>query len=181
LAVSRAFGDGQWKWPLKLQQDLNRRFKGPAPLTPKYDVRTPPYLAAEPVVTTTKIDPGKPSFLILATDVLWDMLSSQQAVDLVEKRLESQGFNRKARILVSTYEPFDFGRFWNGISGKFVEERATVYDDNVTVHLVRNSLGGNHHELIAGRLSFSPPLSRRLRDDLTVQVVFFYVPGLKCK
>jgi len=41
------------------------------------------------------------------------------------------------------------------------------------VHLVRNSLGGNHHELIAGRLAFDAPFSRRLRDDITVQVVFF--------
>ncbi|RJE25695.1 Protein phosphatase 2C [Aspergillus sclerotialis] len=83
IMVSRAFGDSQWKWPLELQQDLKKRFYGPVPLTPKYDIRTPPYLTAEPVVTSTKINPSKPSFLIMATDGMWDMLSNEQAVNLV--------------------------------------------------------------------------------------------------
>lgn len=34
MMVSRAFGDGRWKWSLELQQDLSRKFKGPSPLTP---------------------------------------------------------------------------------------------------------------------------------------------------
>lgn len=181
IMVSRAFGDGQWKWPLEFQRDVQRRFYGPPPLTPKYDIRTPPYLTAEPVVTSTRIDLGNPSFLIMATDGLWDMLSSQQAVDLVGKWLESGAAEKKNSNVVPTYEPFDFGRFWKGVSWKFVEGRTTVQDDNVAVHLVRNSLGGNHHELIAGRLAFSSPSSRRLRDDTTVQVVFFNVPDLKNK
>lgn len=54
MMVSRAFGDGQWKWPLELQQDMRQRFYGPAPLAPKFDIRTPPYLTAEPVVVSTK-------------------------------------------------------------------------------------------------------------------------------
>lgn len=168
MMVSRAFGDGQWKWPLEVQQDIKRRFYGPEPLTPKYDVRTPPYLTAEPVVTSTRIDPSRPSFLIMATDGLWDMLSSQQAVDLVGKWLTSS-----RRESDQTYGQFDFGHFRNGVNWQFVEERATAQDDNAAVHLVRNSLGGNHHELISSRLAFTPPHSRRLRDDMTVQVIFF--------
>ena len=181
IMVSRAFGDCQWKWPLDFQQDMQRRFYGPPPLTPRYDIRTPPYLTAEPVVTSTKIDPGNPSFLIMATDGLWDMLSNHQAVDLVGRWLETGAAKQKNSNLEPTYEPFDFGRFWKGVSWKFVEERTTVQDNNVAVHLMRNSLGGNHHELIAGRLAFSPPSSRRLRDDTTVQVVFFNVPDLENK
>lgn len=88
LAVSRAFGDCQWKWPLEFQRDVQRRFSGPSPLTPRYPVQTPPYLTAEPVVTSTKVDAGNPSFLIMATDGLWDMLSNQQAVDLVGQWLD---------------------------------------------------------------------------------------------
>lgn len=179
MAVSRAFGNGRWKWPLELQQDLKQRFRGPAPLTPKYDVRTPPYLTAEPVVTTTKIDPSKPSFLIMATDGMWDMLSNQQAVDLVGKWLESQAAEKRNSKPEPTYEPFDFGQFSKGVNWKFVEGRTVIQDDNVAVHLVRNSVGGNHHELIAGRLAFSSPFSRHLWDDVTVQVVFFNLPGLK--
>ncbi|KAJ5567534.1 protein serine/threonine phosphatase 2C [Penicillium sp. DV-2018c] len=179
LAVSRAFGDCQWKWPIEFQKDMQRRFYGPAPLVPRYDIRTPPYLTAEPVVTSTEIDTRNPSFLIMATDGLWDMLSSQQAVDLVGKWLEMKAAGKRDSKPEPTYEPFDFGQFWTGVSWKFVEGRTTVQDDNAAVHLVRNSLGGNHHELIAGRLAFSFPSSRRLRDDTTVQVVFFNAPDLE--
>ena len=62
-----------------------------------------------------------------------------------------------------------------------MEGRTTIQDDNAAVHLVRNSLGGNHHQLIAARLAVSSPFSRRLRDDTTVQVVFFNFPDRKIK
>ncbi len=173
IAVSRAFGDGRWKWPLELQQDLMRRFHGPAPLTPKYDVRTPPYLTAEPVMTATKIDPGQPTFLIMATDGLWDRLSNQHAVELVGKWLESDGSDKGGTDSNPAREHFDFSQLRTVVSSKFVEGRTTVQDTNAAVHLVRNSLGGNFHELVAARLAFDAPFSRRLRDDITVQVVFF--------
>ena len=179
IMVSRSFGDGQWKWPLELQQELKQRFGGPAPLTPRYNVQTPPYLTAEPVLTSTKINPSKPSFLIMATDGMWDTVSNQQAVDLVGKWLESQATGKKYSKPEPSFGAFDFGHFWKGVDWKFVDERTTVQDDNAAVHLVRNSLGGNHHELIAGRLAFSSPQSRRVRDDMTVQVVFFNTPALK--
>ena len=171
MMVSRSFGDSRWKWPLDVQEDVKQRFYGPSPLpAPTYNVRTPPYLTAEPVVASTKIDPAKPSFLILATDGLWDMLSSQQGVDLVGKWLESQPGAANSE---ATHDSFDFSHFRKGDSWKFVEERTAAQDDNAAVHLARNALGGNHQELIAGRLAFSPPFSRRVRDDITVQVVFF--------
>lgn len=185
LMVSRAFGDGRWKLPLELQKDIRERFHGPALLTPKFNVQTPPYVTAEPVVTTTTIASKEPSFLILATDGMWDTLSNQQAVDLVGGWLESQVTgtrNDKPGTRESkpkpTYEPFDFGQFSKGVNWKFEEERTTTQDDNAAVHLMRNSLGGNHHELIAGRLAASTPFSRDLRDDVTVQVAFFNCPGL---
>lgn len=174
MMVSRAFGDARWKWPLELQRGFVRRFYGAAPLTPTRDFRTPPYLTAEPVVTTTKIDASKPSFLILASDGLWYTLSSQQAVDLVGKWAESPRASAEKQL---PEEPrgglFDFSHFWKGVSHKFVEGRTTIQDDNAAVHLMRNALGGNHHELVAGRLAFTAPSSRRIRDDITVQVVLF--------
>ena len=174
LMVTRAFGDGRWKWPLDVQRDLWRQFNGPAPLSPTYDVRTPPYLTAEPVMTATKIGLDRPSFLIMATDGLWDNLSSQQAVELVGKWLDAGGAREKKEVVAEpAYAPFDFGQFRKGVDRRFVGARMTVQDDNAAVHLVRNSLGGNHHELVAGRLVFSAPFSRRQRDDITVQVVFF--------
>ncbi|KAL5326889.1 hypothetical protein ACEPPN_004578 [Leptodophora sp. 'Broadleaf-Isolate-01'] len=175
IMVSRAFGDSRWKWPVDLQKELKKKFGGPSILTPRYKVLTPPYLTAEPAVTSMNIDPGKPSFLIMATDGLWDNMSSQQAVDLVAKWLDTPATIRKVGNAEPKYEPYDFSDFeWKE---KFVEGRTTVQDDNAAVHLVRNSLGGNHHEMLAGRLTYGTPFSRNIRDDITVQVVFFNVPG----
>ncbi|KAI9925918.1 hypothetical protein ASPWEDRAFT_114266 [Aspergillus wentii DTO 134E9] len=178
MMVSRAFGDGRWKWSLDLQQELKRRFGAPSPLTPRYNVQTPPYLTAEPVVTTTKIDPSRPSFLIMATDGMWDVLSNQQAVDLVGKWVESAAGQKGSSTPEPEYEPFDFGEFRKDEDWRFKEGKTTVQDDNAAVHLVRNSLGGNHHEMVAGLLALGSPFSRNIRDDMTVQVAFFNVPGL---
>ncbi|KAE8168479.1 phosphatase 2C-like domain-containing protein [Aspergillus tamarii] len=181
MMVSRAFGDSRWKWSLDLQQDLKERFGGPSPLTPRYDVRTPPYLTAEPAVTTTKIDRSKPSFVILATDGMWDTLSNQQAVNLVGKWLDAQIHGHPNSEPTAEYKRVDFGDLGKGVDWEFEEGRTTIQDDNVAVHLVRNSLGGKHHELIAGRLALGSPFSRRIRDDMTVQVVFFNCPRLSPK
>jgi pyruvate dehydrogenase phosphatase len=182
IMVSRAFGDTRWKWPIEFQKDMQERFFGPTPLTAKYDIRTPPYLTAQPVVTSTKIEPSRPSFLILASDGLWDNLDNQQAVDLVGKWLEARAgkvFDNNNK-LQPTYKALDLGELSKGtLSERFVEERTTVQDDNAAVHLVRNSLGGNHHELVAGRLAFDAPFSRDVRDDVTVQVVFFNTPEVR--
>lgn len=174
IMVSRAFGDSRWKWPVDLQKDLKKKFDGPSILMPKYKILTPPYLTAEPVVTSTKIDPSKPSFLIMATDGLWDNLSSQQAVDLVVKWIEKPTALSKS-LTEPKYEPYDFTKYeWKE---EFDEKRTTVQDGNAAVHLVRNALGGNHHEMIQGRLAYGTPFCRSIRDDITVQVVFFHVPG----
>ncbi|CAK7205374.1 hypothetical protein SEUCBS139899_008144 [Sporothrix eucalyptigena] len=174
LAVSRAFGDGRWKWPLDFQTDIKRRFYAPPPLTPRYDVRTPPYLTAEPVVTTVRVEPGQPCVLILATDGLWDHMKSSQAVDLVGNWLEPSSVKVDADTEEDVPDgPFDFGHFWKGVSYKFQPERTVVKDENAAVHLIRNSLGGNHGEMLAGRVAFGLPHSRRLRDDVTVQVALF--------
>lgn len=176
LAVSRAFGDGRWKWPSEATKDFSRRFCGPGALPPRYNIQTPPYITAEPVVTTTVIQSGGPSFLILATDGLWNRLSNQQAVDLMVAWLDSGSLRedrKNSKPEPTSYAPFDFGDFWKGVSPNFVNERTTIQDDNAAVHLMRNALGGNHSELIAGRLALTPPYSRNRRDDITIQVVFF--------
>ncbi|KAK8915667.1 hypothetical protein H634G_07900 [Metarhizium anisopliae BRIP 53293] len=172
LAVSRAFGDGRWKWPSKTMESFSRRFCGPGVLPPKYSIKTPPYMTAEPVVTTTTIKSDRPSFLILATDGMWNRLSNQQAVDLVVAWLDSRSQGAGTEEPTS-YPPFDFGSFREGVSPGFVKERTIIQDDNAAVHLMRNSLGGNHFEMVAGRLALTPPYSRNRRDDITIQVVFF--------
>ncbi|KAG9662863.1 protein serine/threonine phosphatase 2C, partial [Aureobasidium melanogenum] len=179
LMVSRAFGDGRWKWPVDLQSDMIKKFEAPS-LRPGNKVQTPPYVTARPVVTSTTIDSKTPSFVILASDGLWDMLTDQQAVNLVATWLDSQtsSTNPSNPKPKPNYAPFDLSNFSQGTTNpKFEEERTTTQDkDNVAVHLLRNSLGGNHAELIGGRLAASHPYSRDLRDDITVQVAFFNCP-----
>lgn len=58
-------------------------------------------------------------------------------------------------------------------------EGRTKIQNDIAMHLVRNSLSGNYHELIASRLAFSSSFSWHLQDDITVQVVSFNLTGLE--
>lgn len=173
LMVSRAFGDGRWKWPQEIQNGFVEKFHAPA-LRPTFKVQTPPYVTAEPVVTSTTIDADPPSFLILASDGMWDNLTNQQAVDLVARWLENPSTTPADPRPKPLSDALDFSHLSRGVvDPRFGKERTTTPDSNVAVHLMRNSIGGNHDELLAGRLAASAPFSRDIRDDITVQVAFF--------
>merc|ERR1712034_98587 len=51
--------------------------------------------------------------------------------------------------------------------------RFTVEDKNAATHLVRNALGGRDRDMVCALLTLPSPYSRRYRDDLTVEVIFF--------
>ena len=174
LMCSRAFGDGRWKWPANVLADVKRKFRGDRYKAYDEKFKTPPYITAEPVVTTTKLEEGQAAFMIVASDGLWDTMSSEQAVDLVVRWIEWQ----KARGNAPTGSVGkDFGALDLGLipeeGWKLEEKNITVQDDNVAVHLVRNALGGAHHDMVSGVLAFNPPFTREVRDDITVQIAFF--------
>lgn len=50
-----------------------------------------------------------------------------------------------------------------------------VEDDNAGMHLIKNALGGRRRRLFEAVMTVQPPLSRNVRDDITVHVVFFGV------
>jgi len=87
LEPTRAFGDAFYKWSHETQTKLKSQFFGrnPHPL-----LKTPPYVTAEPVITTTKIEPENGDFLVMATDGLWEMLTNEEVVGLVGKWIEEQ-------------------------------------------------------------------------------------------
>ena len=177
LQPSRTFGDGMWKWTAELKQKLRHHFNGlNLPSAVRYkDYKEGPYVTAEPLVTTTQIPNPKerPSFVILATDGLWDTMSSEQAVDLVGRWYDSQ---QKGLQVVKPQKPTeDFGPVVLGWKQqcKYEERKATFRDDNAAVHLMRNGLGGADDEMVRGALAFRYPNSRDIRDDITIQVVFF--------
>ena len=88
IAVSRAFGDSRWKWPQEISKLVHDQFWGPKP-RPEGLIKTPPYLTAEPEVTETEIQTGQhPDFLIMASDGLWDQMSSEDAVTCVQQWLD---------------------------------------------------------------------------------------------
>ena len=87
LAVTRAFGDGRWKWWRQIQKEAQRTFFGPRLREP---LISPPYLIALPTVTTTKIEPENKDFLIMASSELWDHLISEQPVELVSQWLKTR-------------------------------------------------------------------------------------------
>ncbi|KAI0455532.1 phosphatase 2C-like domain-containing protein [Xylaria acuta] len=178
LQPSRTFGDGMWKWTAELKKNLRYHFNGLSlPSQARYkNYKDGPYVTAEPLVTSTQIpDPkeGRPSFVILATDGLWDTMSSEQAVDLVGKWYDRQ--QKGASVVEPEKQAEDFGPVVLGWKQqcKYEERKATFRDDNAAVHLMRNGLGGADEEMVRGALAFRYPNSRDIRDDITVQVVFF--------
>ncbi|KAJ3177173.1 hypothetical protein HDU87_004665 [Geranomyces variabilis] len=155
LMPTRAFGDSRYKWLQEEKAAIGMR------ASPAY--LTPPYVTAEPEVTYYRMDPSTDKALIIATDGIWDCLSSEQAVDLLGGYMQRRG-------LVS--DPPTVGR-----SLLDTQTRAggdwEWKDTNAATHLIRNAIGRGNPELLAKLVRIPAPYSRRVRDDMTVNVVFF--------
>ena len=88
LEPSRAFGDAFYKWSHETQMRIKKHFFG---RTPHPQLKTPPYVTAEPVVTSTGIEPGKGDFVVMATDGLWEMLTNEEVVGWWGSGLRKRG------------------------------------------------------------------------------------------
>ena len=198
LEPSRAFGDAIYKWSKETQEKMKNSYFGRSPS--KY-LKTPPYVTAEPVVTTTKVDPANGDFVVMATDGLWEMLTNEEVVGLVGQWLEKQA-SHKSTVSPTAGAGDSWLRSWfrtqkaNSLpvehhdegpsSGQRApirqqqwgvptanQDRYVVEDKNAATHLVRNALGGKDQDMLSALLTLPSPYSRRYRDDLTVQVIFF--------
>ncbi|CAD1808472.1 Protein phosphatase 2C family protein [Candida parapsilosis] len=183
LEPTRAFGDCRYKLPASIQERIYKQFFGkrlPNHLT------SPPYVTAEPVITTTKINPDNNDFLVMASDGLYEMLTNEEIIGLVVKWMEREKMVKPQKS------------FWN-FFGKVGENKLPeveditmdkaskkpirkstgggsflLQDNNVSTHLIRNALSnGGSKEQTSMIISIPNPVSRRYRDDLTVTVVFF--------
>lgn len=186
LEPSRAFGDSTYKWSKDVQDRIKKSFFG---RTAPGLLKTPPYVTAEPIVTTTKMEPDKGDFVVMATDGLWEMLSNEEVVGLVGQWLEAQSKNpsglggrsgtswikgwldKPEKALPVEKHPeagthSDGQRIplrqeqWN-INGS--DERFVVEDKNAATHLVRNALGGKDRDMLCALLTLPSPYSRRYR------------------
>ena len=208
IMISRAFGDARWKWPNELSKMVQEKFFGPPP-RPDGMIKTPPYLTAEPEVMETEVQTGeRPDFLIMASDGLWDNMSSEDAVTCVQMWLDknrpdkfieekqtfmqslseifssrkdpSQQLKRRQNILVDDQDPNMDEETYYDESERTMKWRVSpkhflVEDEHCGVHLIKNALGGKRRNLFRGVMSIQPPLSRNVRDDISVHVIFFGV------
>ena len=182
LEPSRAFGDALYKWSIATQERLKKSYLG---RTPRPRLKTPPYVTAEPIVTTTKMQPENGDFVVMATDGLWEMLTNEEVVGLVGQWLEAQKHgattNRTQSWLTSWFSnekglPVEMGdkdgnqggqrapvrqQQW-GVNGK-TEGRFVVEDKNAATHLIRNALGGRDRDMVCALLTLPSPYSRRYR------------------
>ena len=187
LEPSRAFGDATYKWTRKLQEQVKELFFG---RNPTARLKSPPYVTAEPIVTTTRVEPAKGDFVVLATDGLWEMLNNEEVVGLVGRWIEKEqsvstgsspwawakSFASTADKSLPVERPLQSDSKDEGgqrvplrqqqWSVKERDERFVVEDKNVATHLVRNALGGRDRDLVCSLLSLVSPYSRRFRYEL---------------
>jgi pyruvate dehydrogenase phosphatase len=187
LEPSRAFGDAVYKWKTDVQEKLKQSF---FVRSPNKLLRTPPYVTAEPVVTTTKMQPDKGDFVVMATDGLWEMLTNEEVVGLVGQWLEEEHIHSRAANSTSTSA--EWLKSWFGVDNRqlpveasgsngdgsgqrapirqqqwgvttALNKRFVVKDKNVATHLVRNALGGKDEDQLCALLTLPSPFSRRFR------------------
>ncbi|PNY24301.1 Protein phosphatase 2C [Tolypocladium capitatum] len=170
IAVTRAFGDHRWKWPNDAVAAAQARLFGYAP---RPRSRTPPYMTARPEVTTRRVSPA--DFAILASDGLWDVISNADAVACVERWLAAKKAGRPEGVTPAPSELTvgdDGYASWKATPRDFAIEDL----DSAAVCLVKNALGGRRRGMFCGAMTAYSPLSRYVRDDITVQVIFFRDP-----
>ena len=185
LEPSRAFGDAFYKWSREVQDRMKSQYFG---RTPSPSLKTPPYVTAEPIVTTTKVEPEKGDFVVLATDGLWEMLTNEEVVGLVGRWLESQPHSSTGKGGSSNFWPpnwFGSGQKplpvekvahgGKGDAGQRApvrqvqwavtgsDERFVCEDKNAATHLIRNALGGRDRDMVCALLTLPSPYSRRYR------------------
>ncbi|KAH6639496.1 phosphatase 2C-like domain-containing protein [Boeremia exigua] len=192
LEPSRAFGDASYKWSLETNAELKKSYFARSPSSL---LKTPPYVTAEPIITTTKVEPEKGDFVVMATDGLWEMLTNEEVVGLVGQWLDTQGSinggNAQTQSWLKSWWssekllPIDQKDNGAGAGQRApirqqqwgtktnLNERFVVEDKNAATHLVRNALGGKDQDQLSALLTLPSPFSRRYRDDLTVEVIFF--------
>jgi pyruvate dehydrogenase phosphatase len=189
LEPTRAFGDAIYKWTKDTQDRLKENYFG---RTPSKMLKTPPYVTAEPVITTTEVQPEKGDFVVLATDGLWEMLTNEEVVGLVGQWLDVQ--SKQAEGGNGTTGTWLKGLFGGGQKALPVEpantegssedsqsgqrrpvrqdqwrlktslnDRFVVEDKNAATHLVRNALGGKDQDQLCALLTLPSPYSRRYR------------------
>ncbi|KAK6904804.1 hypothetical protein I204_08407 [Kwoniella mangroviensis CBS 8886] len=183
LQPTRAFGDAVYKWTTAQGNAIADAFReeGDKPRGVRPWNYTPPYVTARPEVTYRKLkneDGDQLKFVIMATDGLWDRLTSEESVLLIASYLDHSKHSDISKtelpnlypLLPSKGErPYPVQDLPQPKDGSWAYEG----DTNAATHLIRNSLAGANRKNRAELLSLNGKVSRWMRDDVTCTVVFF--------
>jgi pyruvate dehydrogenase phosphatase len=132
-------------------------------------------------------------FIVLATDGLFDRLSSEQVVGLVGCWLDGTRGEKSSKEVLSNLSSSSFkpststpilSSFSTGHKPKDgnSDDRRFVFEDvNLATHLIKNALGGPEREKVRALLSIPAPVSRRYRDDISVIVILLVSTNLSQK
>jgi len=94
---------------------------------------------------------------------------------LEDKRNKSLGRRPEVEEACKVYGHKDYDTYYDekrGLRWRVKPEHFVYEDENAAVHLVRIAFGGSRRELFCGIVTDMDP-SKTIRDDVTVQVVFF--------
>ncbi|WVQ72334.1 hypothetical protein IAR50_001885 [Cryptococcus sp. DSM 104548] len=185
LQPTRAFGDAVYKWSNAEAAAIADAFKseGSKPRAGRPWNYTPPYVTARPEITYRKLHPESGErlrFIVMATDGLWDRITSEEAALLTASYLSHP--TRKPIPKTSLPKLFPLApplpkseQLYPAQELPQPEGETWVYegDENAATHLIRNSLAGGDVKLRGELMSLSGKVSRWMRDDVTVSVVFF--------
>lgn len=171
LAPLRSIGDYRYKWPAELLKKLATPFFGPKAVPANY--YTPPYLTAMPDIYYHRLTP-KDSFLIIASDGLWDMMTPLQAVKLVGEHMKGKVFFNPLSLPKKNIQ---LGQIDELLSHRKESLKSKPKDKNAATHLIRHAIGGTEygvdHSRLAHLLTLSPDVSRTFRDDITITIAYF--------
>lgn len=186
LQPTRTFGDSPlYKWTADELEKLREIAPSVVPDRNMAGAPSQPYVTAKPEVAYKKLTRGDKEgdlrFIVMATDGLWDAISSEESVALVASYLSkppSKSFPRdQVTSKLLPQKPESAARYPpsnNLKTGDWVYQ-----DTNAATHLIRNALSTGQvsaYEL----LSMKAPIARWRRDDITCTVVFFGdQPGLE--
>ncbi|KAK4688528.1 pyruvate dehydrogenase phosphatase, partial [Tremellales sp. Uapishka_1] len=180
--VARCFGDAHYKISVEDQNLVGDALGARCAITrmPEHPSLTPPYSEGRPEISTRKVHPVPASgeqlrFVILASDGLWDRLSSEEATLLAAAYLEhpSHADIPKALLpqqfpLAAVSEPRPYPA--QEMPGQGSRSRGGwVFEGDKTIatHLIRNMFGDDR-ELRKRVFSASGGNARNMRDDVTV-------------
>jgi serine/threonine protein phosphatase PrpC len=153
LAITRAFGDKQLK-------KLNKTLVPEATIGFNRDV-----LTVEPEVTIADIIVDIDEFVVLATDGLWDVMTSQEVVSMIRQQLEDE--QRRTSSLSTSFDGDRRGSRYESISSQVLDKIADQLVnhainnlgslDNVTVMILCLNSPSRSDDLMSADMMTAPP------------------------